>query len=142
MATLARGATETFTLVTKRFSIRETLSATFAATLATIPVSASLFGTLVTVSILSNILVVPFLAFAAIPTLLGMVFEVGGFSFVATIFAAVGYGTLKWTNAISDWMGGLAFSSIILNPIEVGVLGVFGVAFFMILSIRKISNSP
>lgn len=142
MATLAHEAAETFTLVTKRFSIRETLSATFAATLATIPVSASFFGTLATVSILSNILVVPFLAFAAIPTLLGMVFEVGGFSFAATMFAAVGYGTLKWTNAVSDWMGGLAFSSIILNPVEAGILGVAGAVFFMILSIRKISNSP
>ncbi len=122
IATLASGASEAFAFFPKRFSIRETFSATFAATLATVPVSAVSFQTFATASILSNVLVIPVLAFSVIPTVVAMILESLGLCVAANWVGAIGYGGLAWTNSISDFASGWRFSSIVLESFSTGML--------------------
>jgi competence protein ComEC len=69
IAVLAAKTSENLLMVPSGFSLRETLVATVSATVATIPVSLILFGSLPVLSIVSNLMVIPFLAYAAIPTI-------------------------------------------------------------------------
>lgn len=124
IATLASGASEAFAFFPKRFSVRETFSATLAATLATVPVSAASFQTFATVSILSNVLVIPLLVFSAVPTVIAMVSESLGLYAAANWIGAIGYGGLVWTNAVSDFASEWRFSSIVLEPFSTGMLAV------------------
>ncbi|MDQ1343465.1 MAG: competence protein ComEC [Patescibacteria group bacterium] len=140
IAVLATETSGNLLMVPSGFSLRETLAATVSATVATIPVSLILFGSLPILSIVSNLAVIPFLAYAAIPTIGALVADAVGWHSVATAMGAIGYAALAWTNAVAETVAKIPFATV--SPIHppfalVGAAG--GIGFLMILTFRAIT---
>lgn len=143
IATLATKASENLLSVPKGFSLRETLAATLSATVATIPVSLVAFGSLSTLSIVSNMLAIPVLAYATLPTLAALSLDAFGWTSLATPIGSIGYSALAWTNFVAEKIATVPYSTI--APIEsslalVSALGSVG--FFLLLTARAVTALP
>lgn len=103
---------DNLSFVPKTASLRETLSATLAATVATLPVSVGVFQTVPVLSMLSNVLAIPTLAYAAVPTLAAILMEAFGLRSLSTAMGSLAYAALAWTNAVAHSVSGIPWATV------------------------------
>ncbi|MDO8575199.1 MAG: ComEC/Rec2 family competence protein [bacterium] len=117
--------------ITEKFSIKETLSATFSAQILTSPLIIYMMGQFSIVSPITNILVLPIMPIAMLS-----VFVTGFVSlfsvFLATPLGWISYGILHYVLTIVDFFGSLSYSSIKIPTISIWLVFLSYIIIFLI----------
>ncbi len=123
------------------FGLRETVSVTLAATLATLPILILYFGRISLTSVLANIAIVPVVPFLMLVSFIGLVVSFFS-SFFASGFILFTYLTSSYIVIVSKFLANLEFSEIPVPFVPVWVIGIiyfiFGVMIIFVN--RKILN--
>ena len=121
--------------------LRETVSATLAATLATLPILILYFGRISLTSIFANIAIVPVVPFLMLVSFIGLVVSFFS-SFLASSFILFTYLTSSYIVIVSKFLANLKFSEIPVPFVPVWIIGIIYFVFGAIIIFvnRKILN--
>jgi len=104
--------------------MRESLEATIAAQLSSVPVALLIFGNLSLVAPLANILVAPAIPIAMLLCSLAVIVSYGSFFFGALI-AAAGWAMLQWVILVAETLARLPFAALHFEQVSVWVIAAY-----------------
>lgn len=101
--------------------VRESLEATIAAQISSVPVALLTFGNLSLVAPLANILVAPAIPLAMLLCTLAVIVSYGSF-FLGTLIAAAGWAMLQWAILVAESFARLPFAALHFESVSVWLI--------------------